>query len=193
MPAAWLPPGWRTTTPAHSALGYQTPAAYAAQLAAMGDQLRAPETLRRSPIAPSARAQLLPAGSGFNWMNGGAQHHHDPCAGDVARCLQCGHRSDPFRDRYDLHTFGWLHYSSTGRKPFHRFRNIRARLRNNCPQGRPIHDRPDSSDHRHSRISSNCAMVASCHGVLTSWRQTPGSRGLLDSSNLCGPIFRFRQ
>ncbi len=39
----------------HSALGYQTPAAYAAQLAAMGDPLREPETLRRSPIAPSAQ------------------------------------------------------------------------------------------------------------------------------------------
>ena len=38
----------------HSALGYQTPAAFTAQLTAMGDQLRAPETLRRSPIAPSA-------------------------------------------------------------------------------------------------------------------------------------------
>lgn len=37
----------------HSALGYQTPAAFAAQLAAMGDQRRAVETLRRSPIAPS--------------------------------------------------------------------------------------------------------------------------------------------
>ena len=39
----------------HSALGYTTPAAYAAQLTAMGDPLRAPEPLRGSPIAPSAR------------------------------------------------------------------------------------------------------------------------------------------
>lgn len=39
----------------HFAFGYQIPAAYAAQLAAMGDQFRAPETLRRSPIAPSAQ------------------------------------------------------------------------------------------------------------------------------------------
>ena len=38
-----------------SALGYTTPAAYAAQLNAMGDPLRAPEPLRGSPIAPSAR------------------------------------------------------------------------------------------------------------------------------------------
>ena len=40
----------------HSALGYQTPAAYAAQHAAMGDRLHKTETFRRSPIAPSARA-----------------------------------------------------------------------------------------------------------------------------------------
>lgn len=39
----------------HSALGYQTPTAFATQLTAMGDRLRAPETLRRSPIAPSAQ------------------------------------------------------------------------------------------------------------------------------------------
>ena len=43
----------------HSALGYKTPAAYAAQLAAMGDPLRAPETLRRSPIAPSAQPRQI--------------------------------------------------------------------------------------------------------------------------------------
>ena len=36
----------------HSALGYQAPATYAAQLAAMGDRLRTPDPLRRSPIAP---------------------------------------------------------------------------------------------------------------------------------------------
>ena len=39
----------------HSALGYQAPAVFAAQLTAMGDQLRASEPLRRSPIAPSAQ------------------------------------------------------------------------------------------------------------------------------------------
>jgi len=52
----------------HSALGYQAPAVFAAQLTAMGDQLRATETLRRSPIAPSAQPRqtqpptLAPAG-----------------------------------------------------------------------------------------------------------------------------------
>lgn len=40
----------------HSALGYATPTAYAAQLAATADRLRAAETLRRSPVASSARA-----------------------------------------------------------------------------------------------------------------------------------------
>ena len=45
----------------HSALGYQAPAVFAAQLTAMGDPLRATETLRRSPIAPSAQPrQILP-------------------------------------------------------------------------------------------------------------------------------------
>jgi putative transposase len=39
----------------HSALGNTTPAAYAAQLSAMGDPLRATEPLRGSPIAPPAR------------------------------------------------------------------------------------------------------------------------------------------
>lgn len=39
----------------HSALGYATPVAYAAQLAATGDRLRAAEALRRSPVAPSAQ------------------------------------------------------------------------------------------------------------------------------------------
>ena len=43
----------------HSALGYQAPAAFAAQLTAMGDQLRATETLRRSPIAPSAQQRQV--------------------------------------------------------------------------------------------------------------------------------------
>ncbi|MCV2879208.1 IS3 family transposase [Sedimentimonas flavescens] len=39
----------------HSALGYQTPADYAAHLTAMGDRLHATEPLRRSPIAPSGQ------------------------------------------------------------------------------------------------------------------------------------------
>lgn len=38
----------------HSSLGYATPAAYAAQLAATGDRLRETEALRQSPVAPSA-------------------------------------------------------------------------------------------------------------------------------------------
>ena len=41
----------------HSALGYQAPAIYAAQLTAMGDRLRNPDPLRRSPIAPPALAR----------------------------------------------------------------------------------------------------------------------------------------
>jgi putative transposase len=43
----------------HSALGYQTPTAFATQLAAMGDRLRAPEPLRQSPIAPSAQQRQV--------------------------------------------------------------------------------------------------------------------------------------
>jgi len=38
----------------HSALGYLSPAAYAAYLTATGDRLRQPDPLRRSPVAPSA-------------------------------------------------------------------------------------------------------------------------------------------
>jgi len=38
----------------HSAIGYLTPAAFAAAFTAMGDRLRNPDQLRRSPIAPSA-------------------------------------------------------------------------------------------------------------------------------------------
>jgi transposase InsO family protein len=40
----------------HSALGYQTPAVYAANLTAMTDRLRNPDQLRRSAIAPPAPA-----------------------------------------------------------------------------------------------------------------------------------------
>ena len=43
----------------HSALGYQTPASFTARLAAMGDQLRASDLLRRSPIAPSAQPRQI--------------------------------------------------------------------------------------------------------------------------------------
>ena len=38
----------------HSALGYRTPAAYAAQLTATGDRRSNPDQLRRSPVAPTA-------------------------------------------------------------------------------------------------------------------------------------------
>lgn len=38
----------------HSGLGYLTPAAKAALLAATGDRLRNPDQLRRSTVAPSA-------------------------------------------------------------------------------------------------------------------------------------------
>lgn len=53
--------GYNTERP-HSALGYRTPAACAAQLTAMGDQLRAPEPLRRSPIAASAQPRQVQQG-----------------------------------------------------------------------------------------------------------------------------------
>ena len=43
----------------HSAPGYQAPAVFAAQLAATGDQIRASEPLRRSPIAPSAQPRQI--------------------------------------------------------------------------------------------------------------------------------------
>jgi putative transposase len=42
----------------HSALGYQTPAGFAAQLTAMGDRLHETDAFRRSPIAPSAQGLL---------------------------------------------------------------------------------------------------------------------------------------
>jgi putative transposase len=41
----------------HSALGYLTPADYAATLTATGDRLRNPHQLRRSPVAPSAHTR----------------------------------------------------------------------------------------------------------------------------------------
>lgn len=47
----------------HSALGYQAPVVFAAQLNAMGDQLRATELLRRSHIAPSAQPRQFQQGT----------------------------------------------------------------------------------------------------------------------------------
>ena len=47
----------------HSAIGYATPAAYAAKLAAMGDRLRVTEALHRSPIAPSAHPRQFDRGT----------------------------------------------------------------------------------------------------------------------------------
>ena len=41
----------------HSALGYETPAAYAAQLTATGDRRSNPDQLRRSPVAPPAHTR----------------------------------------------------------------------------------------------------------------------------------------
>ena len=45
----------------HSALGYITPAAYAANLAATDDRLRNPDQLRRSPDAHTAPYGVKPA------------------------------------------------------------------------------------------------------------------------------------
>jgi transposase InsO family protein len=45
----------------HSALGYLTPAAYAANLSATGDRLRNPDQLRRSPVALPAPDGVKPA------------------------------------------------------------------------------------------------------------------------------------
>ena len=47
----------------HSALGYQTPAAYAANLPATCDRLRNPDQLRRSHVAPPAPNGVKPAGT----------------------------------------------------------------------------------------------------------------------------------
>lgn len=51
--AAWVA-DYNATRP-HSALGYQSPAAFAAQIAAMGDQLHETEAFRRPPIAPAVQ------------------------------------------------------------------------------------------------------------------------------------------
>src|ERR1700735_5507727 len=45
----------------HSALGYLTPAAYAANLSATCDRLRNPDQLRRSHVAPPAPNDVKPA------------------------------------------------------------------------------------------------------------------------------------
>ena len=45
----------------HSALGYLTPAAYAANLAATGGRPRNPGQLRRPPVAPPAPQGVKPA------------------------------------------------------------------------------------------------------------------------------------
>ncbi|MER8400925.1 integrase core domain-containing protein, partial [Mesorhizobium sp. M1348] len=45
----------------HSALGYITPAAYAANLTATDDRLRNPDQLRRSPVAQPAPYGVKPA------------------------------------------------------------------------------------------------------------------------------------
>ena len=45
----------------HSALGYLTPAAYAANLSATCDRLRNPDPLRRSHVAPPAPYGVKPA------------------------------------------------------------------------------------------------------------------------------------
>jgi putative transposase len=58
----------------HSALGYLTPAAYAANLSAMWDRLRNPDPLRRSHVAPPAphgvkSAEALIGGRGKTGYN----------------------------------------------------------------------------------------------------------------------------
>lgn len=57
--AAWAA-GFNTARP-HSAPGYRTPAAYAANFTATGDRLRNPDQLRQSPVAPPAPHCVKPA------------------------------------------------------------------------------------------------------------------------------------
>jgi putative transposase len=57
--AAWVA-DFNTARP-HSALGYLTPAAYAANFTATGDRLRNTDQLRRSPVAPPAPQGVKPA------------------------------------------------------------------------------------------------------------------------------------
>jgi len=56
---AWVT-DFNTARP-HSALGYLTPAAYAANFTATDDRLRNPDQLRRSPVAPPAPQGVKPA------------------------------------------------------------------------------------------------------------------------------------
>src|SRR6202050_3945668 len=51
----------------HSALGYVTPAAYAANLSATRDRLRNPDQLRRSHVAPPAPHGVKPDPLPENW------------------------------------------------------------------------------------------------------------------------------
>jgi putative transposase len=57
--AAWVA-DFNTARP-HSALGYLTPAAYAANFTATDDRLRNPDQLRRSPVAPPTPHGVKPA------------------------------------------------------------------------------------------------------------------------------------
>ena len=58
----------------HSALDYQTPAAFAAQLTAMGDQLHVTESVPLlAHCSLRASGQLSDVGSGFSWMSVGGQ------------------------------------------------------------------------------------------------------------------------
>jgi hypothetical protein len=57
--AAWVV-DFNTARP-HSALGYLTPAAYAANFTATDDRLRNPDQLRRSHVAPKAPQGVEPA------------------------------------------------------------------------------------------------------------------------------------
>ena len=65
--AAWVA-DFNTARP-HSALGYLTPAAYAANFTATGDRLRNPDQLRRSPVAtPAPQGAKTSRGSNRRWM-----------------------------------------------------------------------------------------------------------------------------
>ena len=57
--AAWIA-DFNTARP-HSALGYLTPAAYAANFTATDDRLRNPDQLCRSHVAPAAPQGVKPA------------------------------------------------------------------------------------------------------------------------------------
>lgn len=72
----------------HSVLGYQAPAVFAAQFIAMGDQLRASEPLRGSPIARLAQPrQKSTADSGLSRMNIGG-HSTDVVPSALRRALR---------------------------------------------------------------------------------------------------------